>query len=1694
MATRKLIRAIQRLTQEVTRVMRMLARGVVHWLLRTLFVIGRSPLSKQAGFVLPTTVLLLLVLTLTVGSIGYRTYTRSQEAIGQRQQRVIYNAGTPAIDRAKAKLEFMFDRQRDYRLPAGIPSELQLLGMLYNDGRSIEGVQVPALSSSVCNGSTDCYTFPDETRVDLNGDGTDDNAWSYRIDADGNESNNAADGADATVVYSILFSTPSNYNDLSKAADADVAARANLLQVRHGPLSNSSQTNPACVLPGAALAPERGWIPDQNQNNTLRKNFQTNVFVQPDNANGSISTLELHQDREVNRGNKWGAWFRNDLEIFPGPLFNWNGAMHTEGSMIIGGSNFRGYLISSPYSCFYTKDASEVTSREFAVDDTTGQGLFQGQFLSGRLNDNSFSGSNAFHLYNGQGTAPITDNRATYSTGTDSTTGGGGGPAEHSLDPVIVQTLDISKGRGVANPGEYQDTAWNDQDSWFVKQGRLRQETASTVPYVDDFYRADNRYGPKPRYYEGEDGGILGAIGTPIATNRDDLTFSDPESADGAASVGLDGYWERRARVQGLRLIVGQRLELGDPLGWGGRASNGSTNLDPANEPLKPWGTCPANSSGRCNEARQRTTLWDNLAAVQSTVVYHSTIENASLDRPTACMISTVHPGTALTLANAATFQDLAFGIPQLALGGTAGYVHPAANASSNKFITTNLFFGLGTNGWEFGPDNDALFEPDVTRNPELMKALYNLAYFAGDPFGGAPSFTPVQESSGGNVHPHPNMAMWGDFSMLRRVLMEMGANPTSDDYNRLSPADKTTLHTAMCTLGILAYNLDYLEKFNPYELEQSADLNTRNLIGYPALHPNDPNYYFGLRGAIRRLWDGSSPLGDLISSGILASTADTVSQPQVYIRLLERWRDRLTNNTTGSYLTTDNTAGTGRQEMNEMINLARLIITKEQVARDRTYGFNDDAAFYGKDPLGYCALWTDSGPSDSAKTFNARDNYRYRNGGTVLYTADAGDVLDLDAILGDPNSYGLGTTLSAADRDALTNYRLEPLKQLCSRRPRYPILFSLFPAREDGTFGNPPSEDPTDYTTTAINTAYAGFDDHPELFRVTRDSQDSTDPLVWTSFINTSDVNRDIIYQVVRPSEIALYPKRMDRTDWTIPIELPSGGEARYVKNGTGITPNHNRDTLIKQCLTVCPNDSRNANRTMRVAEATGNLFRVAFKDTAPFNGREAILTRMLDVNVDLLRRSATAGGDRWLPNQAIVYAFREDAVSEREIVRPARTVWTLCNDDGKLRTFTDCRMNTSTVTALRSTDPPLNAENGITPKPVDYYPDPDRRPYGFRLKNGYRMDRPDDEGRGLSFITDNPVYIQGDFNLHQATPGGATLEEFTQTLATNFSNFYTRNSLNTNFARTGNDLWRPTEILADAISILSDNFCDGSIEDAFLTSGQTGPNLPADKIGVPTSSQRNIGYGCQTSHSRTSYLNQNRPNYNFGATGITQTTSGARWLRSNPADSFGLPTLDTAVGVDEGGSPIVVNRDGNPFYLTGNGQSYSSNVAKYGLLSAQQYYAFSSGKPTMAALTGTRVNATIISGLVPSRSRQSYGGLHNFPRFLETWSGPLFIQGSFLQLNFSNQATAPFDQDAWETNQAPVNDEVIPYYGPPERRWGYDVGLQYAPAAPISARFVTLRAIRNEFYTEPPANDPYMRRLCLVANSGTPERCPAN
>ena len=165
----------------------------------------------------------------------------------------------------------------------------------------------------------------------------------------------------------------------------------------------------------------------------------------------------------------------------------------------------------------------------------------------------------------------------------------------------------------------------------------------------------------------------------------------------------------------------------------------------------------------------------------------------------------------------------------------------------------------------------------------------------------------------------------------------------------------------------------------------------------------------------------------------------------------------------------------------------------------------------------------------------------------------------------------------------------------------------------------------------------------------------------------------------------------------------------------------------------------------------------------------RQPLEIRTTVIDLDKLRQKAIDTDEFLLPNSGIIYATRDDAL----------------RDD-------------STGDRITS--------------PVDFVVDETRRPYGIMLINGQRLDRPQgsDRERGLILVSNLPVYVKGNFNLHQ-TPGGTPLQEFTETLNANWSNFYERSTPDPNFACRPQDQWRPATVLSDAVTLLSDAFREG-------------------------------------------------------------------------------------------------------------------------------------------------------------------------------------------------------------------------------------------------------------------------------------------
>ena len=218
-------------------------------------------------------------------------------------------------------------------------------------------------------------------------------------------------------------------------------------------------------------------------------------------------------------------------------------------------------------------------------------------------------------------------------------------------------------------------------------------------------------------------------------------------------------------------------------------------------------------------------------------------------------------------------------------------------------------------------------------------------------------------------------------------------------------------------------------------------------------------------------------------------------------------------------------------------------------------------------------------------------------------------------------------------------------------------------------------------------------------------------------------------------------------------------------------------------------PDHLKMASREALVSDTTTPQY------TLPMEQRQPLEVRVTEIDLGELKAVAVGGDDFLLPNSGIIYATRDDALPDLSATQePANT------RPNEIRN----KKNTPSKSAA-----------------TDFKLDPTRRPNGIRLINGSNLERSATykaAEKGLILASDLPVYVKGNFNLHQATAGGAALEEFTELVAN--TDFYARSTPNDNFAcrkdsptscGSSGDQWRAARILSDAITLLSDNFRDG-------------------------------------------------------------------------------------------------------------------------------------------------------------------------------------------------------------------------------------------------------------------------------------------
>jgi hypothetical protein len=336
---------------------------------------GRRARLPVAGFVLPTVTMVLLVVILLTVAITLRSFDRGNLARNVRVSQQVLAAATPALDRAKAKIQYML--QEDPQRPTATPSDAEMYRIM----------------SAVAPSGQDLYKFGDEERLILKypvnggtalGSNVDpqgplgelgneneaiNTAWRYPVDTDN-------DGKfDTFTLYGIFFRTP------PRNAGGDFSRVREPLDARTPPMSLGA-LDPACATENAGntvanLVGDSGWYKLDGQ---LKKSFfvyTVNVPIRAEDISSvtagpaevftgtpSISALEYQQDQIRIPLSNNAVVYEDDLDISPGPPLNLNGRIFTNSNLLVSGLNaarsIKLFEVSSKRSCFYDQENSRV--------------------------------------------------------------------------------------------------------------------------------------------------------------------------------------------------------------------------------------------------------------------------------------------------------------------------------------------------------------------------------------------------------------------------------------------------------------------------------------------------------------------------------------------------------------------------------------------------------------------------------------------------------------------------------------------------------------------------------------------------------------------------------------------------------------------------------------------------------------------------------------------------------------------------------------------------------------------------------------------------------------------------------------------------------------------------------------------------------------------------------------------------------------------------------------------------------------------------------------------------------------------------------------------------------------------------------------------------------------------------------------
>lgn len=354
---RQLVKAITKTFKQISKQFLSAINKQIIWLLRTISGTRRRRSSANAGFILPTVAMVTLVVVLLTTAILFRSFERSKNASNVRVNEAVLNAATPAIDRARAKLDALLE---DPTLPRGTPSDNALYDAFTKDKYRLGDETRLKLAFDI-NGNNTI-----ETSTNLESDETLKTAWKYAVDTDNNGKK------DTFTLYGIFFRSP------SRDSTGQFNRERKPLDARTPPMDNDA-SNQQCNASGfSSLVGNSSWYKLNSGN--LGKSFfvytvnvpitnlgtLSNTQYETYNGNKSVVALEFQQDRSrVPLANN-AVFFENDLEVIVGSTeLLLNGRVHTNGNLLVGaidsGGNITFRQVSSKTSCFYNQENGQIS-------------------------------------------------------------------------------------------------------------------------------------------------------------------------------------------------------------------------------------------------------------------------------------------------------------------------------------------------------------------------------------------------------------------------------------------------------------------------------------------------------------------------------------------------------------------------------------------------------------------------------------------------------------------------------------------------------------------------------------------------------------------------------------------------------------------------------------------------------------------------------------------------------------------------------------------------------------------------------------------------------------------------------------------------------------------------------------------------------------------------------------------------------------------------------------------------------------------------------------------------------------------------------------------------------------------------------------------------------------------------------------